>query len=450
VIPRYSRPEMARVWSDENKFASWLKVEVAAVQAWADLGAVPKAAADAIAAKASFRIEDVDRYEREMHHDMNAFLRSVSDSLGEESRWVHLGLTSYDTEDPALALRLVEAADILAADLEALEAAIAARAVEFKDTLCMGRTHGMHAEPITFGLKLLNWLDEVRRARERLAAARKDIGVGKLSGPVGSHATVPPELEELVCERLGLGVDAVSTQIVSRDRHAHFIQTLALIGASLERFATEIRHLQRTEVGEAEEPFSSGGAVDLHLRPLEAPDAGGSHQQGSSSMPHKRNPEKCERVCGLARVLRANSLVALENVALWHERDISQSSAERLIIPDSCLALDYMLTLFTEIVRGLVVYPLRMLENLEMTHGVVFSQRLLLALVEKGMSRQDAYPIVQRAAHIALAERRLFRETAAAEPEVQGLLAAGDLSAIFDYGYFTREVDKSFARMGLP
>ena len=450
MIPRYSRPEMARVWSDENKFASWLKVEVAAVQAWADLGAVPKAAADAIAAKASFRIEDVDRYEREMHHDMNAFLRSVSDSLGEESRWVHLGLTSYDTEDPALALRLVEAADILAADLEALEAAIAARAVEFKDTLCMGRTHGMHAEPITFGLKLLNWLDEVRRARERLAAARKDIGVGKLSGPVGSHATVPPELEELVCERLGLGVDAVSTQIVSRDRHAHFIQTLALIGASLERFATEIRHLQRTEVGEAEEPFSSGGAVDLHLRPLEAPDAGGSHQQGSSSMPHKRNPEKCERVCGLARVLRANSLVALENVALWHERDISQSSAERLIIPDSCLALDYMLTLFTEIVRGLVVYPLRMLENLELTHGVVFSQRLLLALVEKGMSRQDAYPIVQRAAHIALAERRLFRETAAAEPEVQGLLAAGDLSAIFDYGYFTREVDKSFARMGLP
>ncbi len=450
MIPRYSRPEMARVWSDENKFASWLKVEVAAVQAWADLGAVPKAAADAIAAKASFCLEDVDRYEREMHHDMNAFLRSVSDSLGEESRWVHLGLTSYDTEDPALALRLVEAADILAADLEALEAAIAARAVEFKDTLCMGRTHGMHAEPITFGLKLLNWLDEVRRTQERLAAARKGIGVGKLSGPVGSHATVPPELEELVCERLGLGVDAVSTQIVSRDRHAHFIQTLALIGASLERFATEIRHLQRTEVGEAEEPFSSGGAVDLHLRPLEAPSAGGSHQQGSSSMPHKRNPEKCERVCGLARVLRADSLVALENVALWHERDISQSSAERVIIPDSCLALDYMLTLFTEIVRGLVVYPLRMLENLELTHGVVFSQRLLLALIEKGMSRQDAYPIVQRAAHIALAERRLFRETAAAEPEVQGLLADADLSAIFDYGYFTREVDKSFARMGLP
>ena len=438
---------MARVWSDENKFAAWLKVEVAAVQAWADFGAVPRADAETIAAKAAFDIDAVGRYEREMHHDMNAFLRSVSDSLGEEERWVHLGLTSYDTEDPALAMRMVEAGEILAADLEALEAAVAARALEFKDTLCMGRTHGMHAEPVTFGLKLLNWLDEVRRAKERLDQARQDIAVGKLSGPVGSHATVPPALEERVCERLGLGVDAVSTQIVSRDRHAHFLQTLALIGASLERFATEVRHLQRTEVGEAEEPFSSG-AVDLHLRPLEAQSAG-VYQQGSSSMPHKRNPEKCERVCGLARVLRANSIAALENVALWHERDISQSSVERVIIPDSCLALDYMLTLFTEIVRGLVVYPARMLENLELTGGVVFSQRLLLALVEKGMSRQEAYPVVQRAAHVALAERRPFRETIACEATVEALLSEAELSEIFDYGYFTREVDKSFARMRL-
>jgi adenylosuccinate lyase len=421
---------MSRVWSEENKFSAWLKVEVAAVQAWAELGAVPREAAEKIARNASFRIEDVDRYEREMHHDMNAFLRSVADSLGEESRWVHLGLTSYDTEDPATALRMVEAADILLEDLHQLEAAISQRALEHKDTLCMGRTHGMHAEPVTFGLKLLNWLDEVRRAIERLEAAKKDVGVGKLSGPVGSHATVPPELEERVCARLGLGVDAVSTQIVSRDRHAHFIQTLALIGASLERFATEIRHLQRSEVGEAEEPFQQG-------------------QQGSSSMPHKRNPEKCERVCGLARVLRANSIAALENVALWHERDISQSSVERVIIPDSCLALDYILDLFTSIVKGLVVYPERMKQNLEITQGVVFSQRVLLALVAKGMSRQEAYPVVQRAGHAALAEGRPFRETIGEEAEVRARLSAAELSAIFDYAYFTREVDKSFARMGL-
>ena len=437
---------MSRVWSEENKFASWLKVEIAAVQAWADLGAVPREDAARIAANASFRLEDVERYEREMHHDMNSFLRSVSDSLGPESRWLHLGLTSYDTEDPATALRMVEAAAIIAEDLRKLEEAIAARALEHKDTLMMGRTHGMHAEPITFGLKLLNWLDEVRRDQQRLEAAKQDIAVGKLSGPVGSHATVPPELEERVCAKLGLGVDAVSTQVVSRDRHAHFMQTLALIGASLERFATEVRHLQRTEVGEAEEPFSTGG-LDLHLRPLEGQAL--RHQQGSSSMPHKRNPEKCERVCGLARVLRANSLAALENVALWHERDISQSSVERVILPDSCIVLDYILDLFTSIVRGLVVYPQRMRENMELTHGVVFSQRVLLTLVEKGMSRQDAYPPVQQAAHLALEQRRPFRETIAEQHGVTQRLTAAELDALFDYAYFTREVDKSFARMGL-
>jgi adenylosuccinate lyase len=421
---------MTRVWSEENKFASWLKVEIAAVQAWADMGVVPREAADRIARNASFRIEDIERYEREMHHDLNSFLRSVSDSLGEESRWVHLGLTSYDTEDPATALRLVQAADILLQDLRDLEAAIAKRALEHKDTLMMGRSHGMHAEPITFGLKLLNWLDEVRRDVARLEAAKADVAVGKLSGPVGSHATVPPELEDRVCERLGLGVDAVSTQVVSRDRHAHFIQTLALIGASLERFATEVRHLQRSEVGEAEEPFQKG-------------------QQGSSSMPHKRNPEKCERVCGLARVIRGNSVTALENVALWHERDISNSSAERVILPDSCIALDYILALFTDIVRGMVVYPDRMRRNMELTFGVVFSQRVLLSLVEKGMSRQEAYPLVQAAGHTALADQRPFRETIAEQPSVTQHLTDAELDEIFDYAYYTLEVDKSFARMGL-
>ncbi len=421
---------MARVWSEENKFTAWLRVEVAAVQAWADMGAVPRADADLIARNAAFRIEDVDRYEREMHHDLNSFLRSVSDSLGEESRWVHLGLTSYDTEDPATALRLVEAVDILLEDLRLLDAAIAKRALEHKDTLMMGRSHGMHAEPITFGLKLLNWLDEVRRDVVRLEAAKADIAVGKLSGPVGSHATVPPELEDRVCARLGLGVDAVSTQVVSRDRHAHFVQTLALIGASLERFATEVRHLQRSEVGEAEEPFQKG-------------------QQGSSSMPHKRNPEKSERVCGLARILRANSIAALENVALWHERDISNSSVERVILPDSCMALDYILALFTDIVSGMIVYPERMKRNMGLTFGVVFSQRVLLAMVEKGMSRQEAYPLVQAAGHIALDDRRPFRETIAEQPGVTQHLAPDELDAIFDYAYYTREVDKSFARLGL-
>jgi len=421
---------MARVWSEENKFAAWLKVEIAAVQAWADMGVVPREDADLIARNASFRIEDVDRYEREMHHDMNSFLRSVSDSLGAESRWVHLGLTSYDTEDPATALRLVEAADILLEDLRQLEAAIAKRALEHKDTLMMGRSHGMHAEPITFGLKLLNWLDEVRRDIVRLEAAKADVAVGKLSGPVGSHATVPPELEDRVCARLGLGVDAVSTQVISRDRHAHFVQTLALIGASLERFATEVRHLQRSEVGEAEEPFQKG-------------------QQGSSSMPHKRNPEKSERVCGLARILRAHSIAALENVALWHERDISNSSVERIILPDSCMALDYILALFTDIVSGMVVYPQRMKRNMELTFGVVFSQRVLLALVEKGMSRQEAYPLVQAAGHIALDEGRPFRDTITQQPGVTQHLSPAVLDAIFDYAFYTREVDKSFARMGL-
>jgi adenylosuccinate lyase len=421
---------MARVWSEEHKFNTWLRVEVAAVQAWAEMGVVPQADADLIASKARVNVADIDRYEVELHHDMTAFLRSVADSLGEEGRWVHLGLTSYDVEDPATAIRMVEAAEILEEDLRLLEEAVTARALEHKDTIMMGRTHGMHAEPITFGLKLLNWLDEVRRARERLRAATADIAVGKLSGPVGSHATVPPELEERVCRRLGLGVDAASTQVVSRDRHAHFIQTLALIGASLERFATELRHLQRSEVGEAEEPFTRG-------------------QQGSSSMPHKRNPEKCERVCGLARVLRGNSIAALENVALWHERDISQSSAERIIIPDSCLALDYAIAIFTDIVGGMGVYPERMRQNLEITCGVVFSQRVLLALVEKGMSRQLAYPIVQRAGHEALAQRRPFRELIGCEPEVASRLSPSELDDLFDYSYFVREVDKSFARMGL-
>ena len=429
MIPRYSRPEMARVWSDQRKYETWLQVEIAVCEAWAEQGAIPRDAVEQIR-RASFDVERIAAYEAEMHHDFNAFLRSVADSLGEESRFVHLGLTSYDAEDTALGLRLKEAAELLERGVATLTEAIERRAVEHKDTLCMGRSHGVHAEPTTFGLKLLGWVDEMRRNAARLAAAKADVAVGKISGPVGTHASVPPSVEEAVCARLGLGVDAVSTQVVSRDRHAHFVATLAVIGASLDRFATELRHLQRTEVLEAEEPFGEG-------------------QTGSSAMPHKRNPEKCERVSGLARVLRGHAVASFENVALWHERDISHSSVERIILPDACLALDYMLDLFTTIVRGMQVYPERMRENLEASYGLPFSQRVLLALIETGMKRQDAYKIVQRNAMQSWKERRPFREFLEADPEVTERLSPQQLEDLFDYAYYTKYVDESFRRLGL-
>ena len=429
MIPRYSRPAMAQVWSEEHKYDTWLQVEIAACEAWAEQGVVPPEAVEKIRA-ARYDREDIARYEEEEHHDFNSFLRSVADSLGEESRFVHLGLTSYDAEDTALGLRLVEAAALLERDIEELLPVLEQRAVEFKDTLCMGRSHGVHAEPTTFGLKLAGWVDEMRRNARRLAEAKADVAVGKISGPVGTHASVPPAVEEAVCARLGLGVDPVSTQIVSRDRHARFVVTLAVIGASLERFATELRHLQRTEVMETEEPFSEG-------------------QKGSSSMPHKRNPEKLERICGLARLLRGYTVPALENVALWHERDISHSSAERVILPDACLALDYMLDLFTTVMRGLQVYPERMRENMDASYGLPFSQRVLLALIEKGLLRQDAYKIVQRNAMQSWKERRAFRELLDADNEVRDQLSAAELDELFDYSYYTRYVDESFRRLGL-
>ncbi len=429
MIPRYSRPEMAQIWSEDAKYDSWLRVEIAVCEAWGEQGVIPKEAVEKIR-HAKYDAERIAAYEEEMHHDMNAFIRSVADSLGEESRFVHLGLTSYDVGDTALSMRLVKAAEILERDVAALIEMLERRAVEFKDTLCMGRTHGVHAEPITFGLKLANWLDEMRRNARRLADAKANVAVGKVSGAVGSHATVPPSLEEFVCERLGLAVDPVSTQVISRDRHAHLIATLAVIGASLDRFATEIRHLQRTEVLEVEEPFAAG-------------------QTGSSAMPHKRNPEKAERVCGLARVLRGHAVTALENVALWHERDISHSSTERIILPDAFLALDYMLDLFTMIVRGLLVYPERMRENVEASYGLCFSQRVLLALIEKGLSRQGAYKLVQRNAMVSWKERRAFRDLLEADAEVAKHLSPAELSELFDYDYYTRYVNESFGRLGL-
>jgi adenylosuccinate lyase len=429
MIERYSRPEMAAIWSTRGKFERWLQVEVAVVDAWAEAGRLPAEDARKVHA-ATFDLDAIDRYQAETHHDVTAFLRSIADSLGPESRWVHLGLTSQDVWDTATALQLRDAATIIERGLAALREAVERRAVEHKHTLTIGRTHGVHAEPTTFGLKLAGWAAEIRRAQSRLAEAKAQVAYGKISGAVGSHATVPPDVEQQVCTQLGLTVEPVSTQVVPRDRHAFFLATLAVIAASLERFAQEVRHLQRTEVLEVEEPFAEG-------------------QTGSSAMPHKRNPELCERVCGLARVVRGNAMTALENVALWHERDISHSSTERIIFPDSCMLLDYMLDVFTGVVRGLVVHADNMARNVELTQGLVFSQKVLLALIDAGMVREDAYRVVQRNAMYAWEKRTPFRPLIEADAEVSSRLDGPALDAIFDYAAYTRHVDDSFARLGL-
>ncbi len=420
---------MADIWSDRGKYDRWLQVEIAVCDAWAERGDIPMEAAEKIRG-AKYNLDDFNRYLKEIHHNVISFLRSVADSLGEESRFVHMGLTSYNVVDTALGMQLRDASDILLRDLEALTAAVEEKARRYKDTLMMGRTHGVHAEPITFGLKLAGWVDELRRNARRLADARAEVAIGKVSGAVGSHATVPPEIEEKVCKRLGLGIEPISTQIVQRDRHARFVTTLAILASSLEKFATEIRHLQRTEVLEVEEPFEEG-------------------QAGSSAMPHKRNPEKCERVCGLARVVRGYSVTALENVSLWHERDLTDSAPERIILPDACLVVDYILDLFTYVMRGLQVYPERMRENLELTQGLVFTSRALVALVNKGLSREKAYKLIQSCSMRAWKERVPLRGLLEGDAEVSGLLSATELDAIFDYNVYTKYVDDSFKRVNL-
>lgn len=429
MIERYSRPQMKKVWLEETKFDKWLKVEIAVCEAWAEQGVVPKEAVSKIS-KACCDLKRMEEVLKETHHDVTAFLKSVSESLGEESRFIHLGLTSSDVIDTALALQMVEAADILAKDIDELTAVIRQRALEHKHTIMMGRTHGVHAEPTTFGLKLALWVEEMKRNAYRLAEARKMIAVGKISGAVGTHATVPPKVEEIACARLGLQVAPVSSQIIQRDRHAQFVTTLAIIASSLEKFATEIRSLQRTEILEAEEPFEPG-------------------QTGSSAMPHKRNPELCERVCGLARLVRGHALTAMENIALWHERDISHSSTERIILPDSCLVLDYVLGIFTYIMKGLQVYPEHMKENLEITKGLIFSQRVMLALIEKGLSREQAYRMVQRNAMKSWKERVGFLGLLEKDKDVSRHLSKSELESIFDYNYFIRHTDEVFKRIGL-
>ena len=429
MIERYSRPQMKRVWSEESKFDKWLQVEIAVCEAWAELGTIPQEAIPKIRT-ARYSLERIGEILKVTHHDVTAFLKSVSDSLGEESRFIHLGLTSSDVIDTALSLQLKQASQLLRQDVAELLAVLEEKAVAYKQTIMMGRTHGVHAEPTTFGLKLALWAQEMKRNAVRLAEAEKIITVGKISGAVGTYATVPPEVENKACIKLGLAPAPISSQIIQRDRHAQFVTTLAIIASSLEKFATEIRSLQRTEILEAEEPFAVG-------------------QTGSSAMPHKRNPELCERVCGLARLIRGNALTSMENVALWHERDISHSSTERVILPDSCLVLDYVLSTFTSVMKGLQVYPENMRRNLELTQGLVFSQRVLIALIDKGLSRQRAYELVQRNAMKAWEQKNTFLDLLKADTEVTAQLSESELGSLFDYGYFVRHVDKVFQRLGL-
>ena len=429
MIDRYSRPAMKKVWSDENKSELWLKVELAVCEAWTQEGVIPQEDMELLRG-AKYNHARMMEILAVVRHETNAFLSSVTEGLGPEGRWLHLGLTSSDKLDTALGLQLGEAGAILLQDMDDAIAALETQAVKHKDTIMMGRTHGVHAEPITFGLKAALWWEEMRRQRARLVLALDDVRVGKISGAVGTHATVPPSVEDRVCQELGLEVAAVSNQIIQRDRYAHFISTLALIAATLEKIATEVRSLQRTEIHELEEPFDEG-------------------QKGSSSMPHKRNPELSERICGLARLIRGNANTALENVALWGERDISHSSAERIILPDACLALDYILSIFTRVMGDLRVYPQRMWENIESSRGLIFSQRVLLELVDKGLAREDAYAIVQRNAMTGWDEGRDFRELIKSDKEAATYLSESELNELFDYGYYTRYVDETFQRLGL-
>jgi adenylosuccinate lyase len=422
VIPRYTREEIGAVWTQQRRMETWLTVELAATEAWAAEGVVPEAAAEAVREKASFTVEAVEERERTTGHDVAAFVDVVSSSIGEEGRWLHYGLTSSDVLDTALALQLSDAGEVVVRGARAYRDALVARAKEFAETLCVGRTHGVHAEPTTFGLRLAGFAFEADRNLQRLTNAFEQVSVGKLSGAVGTYASIPPSAEARVMEALGLAREDISTQVVPRDRHAVVLARIAIAGAGLERFATEIRNLQRTEVREVEEPFGSG-------------------QKGSSAMPHKRNPILAERICGLARVLRGYSQVGIENIALWHERDISHSGAERVVLPDATIALDYMQHIATRIVEGMTVHTDRMLENIELTHGALFSQRALTALVESGMTRDDAYRVVQENAQRAWDEGTSFRELiAAAAPQLP-------LDEVFDYGAYLKHVPEVMARL---
>ena len=428
MIPRYTRPDMGRIWSDENRFRTWLTVEIAATETLSEAGIVPAEAAKAIRERANFKLERIHEIEAEVRHDVIAFTTAVAEFVGPQSRWFHYGLTSNDVVDTSQALLVAQASKLIAADLKKLAEVLKRRAWEFKNTPMVGRTHGIHAEPITFGFKLANWYSEIQRDIVRFKAATEDMRVGKFSDAVGTFAHLSPELEERICARLNLKAAAVSSQVIQRDRHAHYLGTLAVVASSLDKIATEIRHLQRTEVREAEEFFSE-------------------KQKGSSAMPHKRNPVTCEQISGLARVVRSNSQAALENVALWHERDISHSSAERVIIPDSTTLVDYLLQKTANLIDTMFVYPKRMMVNLESTGGLVYSGQLLLDLVESGVSREDAYRTVQKHAMRAWKQGLNFRQLVLKDKQITKRVARAKIERAFDLKRQLRNIDKIFARV---
>lgn len=428
MIQRYTRPVMGKLWEPENKFQKWLDVEIAACEAWAELAEIPVDALAVIKKKARFDVKRIDEIEKVVKHDVIAFLTSVAENVGHESRFIHKGLTSSDIVDTALSLLMKEASDIIINDIKGLMPVLKKQAYKYKDTPAIGRSHGVHAEPITFGLKFALWYEDMKRNLERMKRARDVISIGKLSGAVGTFSNIPPRIEEKVCRKLGLKPEPVATQVVQRDRHAEYLTTLSLIAASVEKIAVEIRHLQRTEVLEAEEPFSKG-------------------QKGSSAMPHKRNPVGCENISGLARIVRSNAMAALENIALWHERDISHSSVERVIIPDSTILVDYMLDRLKGILEGLHVYPERMKKNMERSYGLYNSQRVLLSLTGKGMSREDAYALVQRNAMKSWRSGIEFKKLLLKDRDVKKYLKAKDIEKIFDLKYYLKNVDYIFKRV---
>ena len=430
MIERYTLPEMKHIWSDQNKFQKWLDVEIAACEAMAELGQIPQEALQNIKAKASFNVDRILEIEEVTRHDVIAFLTCVAENVGEDSKYIHMGLTSTDVVDTAQCVRMKEAGEHILKRLERLREVLLDKAKEHRNTLIIGRTHGIHAEPMTFGLKMLLWVAETDRNMERLQQAIKTVSVGAISGAVGTYANIDPKIEAYVCDKLGLEPAKVSTQILQRDRHADYLCTMAVIAGSLDKFATEIRNLQRTDILEVEEYFNKG-------------------QKGSSAMPHKRNPITAENVSGLSRVVKANAMAALDNVTLWHERDISHSSAERVIIPDSTTALDFMLYRFTGIIEKLLVYPENMMKNLEKTLGLVFSQRVLLTLVDKGLVRERAYELVQRNAMEAWRTGTKFLDLLEADQEIKEYIGSEELAGLFDYNYHLQNIDVIYARFGL-
>lgn len=428
MIDRYSREEMAKIWDLNSKFDYYLKVELAVCDAYAQTGTIPKEAAKAIREKAKFSVERIDEIEREVRHDVIAFLTCINESLGDLGRYVHVGMTSSDVIDTAFALQIQDSGKIIEKDLYKTIQTLKNLAKQHKDTICIGRSHGIHAEIMTFGVKLCSWIDILERQKDNFTHALEQIRVGQISGPVGTYSNISPEIEEITCKNLGLKPARISTQIIARDYHAYFMQSLALIASVIEQFATEIRHLQRTEVLELEEGF-------------------GAHQKGSSAMPHKKNPVLSENLCGLARVVRANSIVALENIPLWHERDISHSSAERIIFPDSLTLVDFMLNRFNGIMENIVVHKDNMLKNTDKFGGIVFSQKVLLSLVAKGLSREDAYTIVQRNALDAFQNHGDFKANLHKDPEVTKLLSNDEIDKIFDKQAFLQNIGKIYSRI---